>query len=47
MVLRVSDFFANFQGWEHDNSVFVQGVESVIKALRTDGGKEAPPESKL
>lgn len=38
---------ADFQGWEHDNGVFVQGVESVINALRTDGGKEAPPESKL
>jgi hypothetical protein len=34
---------ADFKGWERDNASF----ERVIKALRTDGGKEIPPEPKL
>jgi hypothetical protein len=38
---------ANYKGWEHDNAIFERGIEAVIKALRTDGGKEPPPEKKL
>lgn len=38
---------ANFRGWEHDNALFEREIERVIKALRTDGGKEPPPKSKL
>lgn len=38
---------ANFKGWESDNKLFEREVERVIKALRTDGGKEPPPEPKL
>ena len=38
---------ANFKGWETDNAVFEREIEKVIKALRTDGGKEIPPEPKL
>ncbi len=38
---------ANFAGWENDNVLFEREIERVIKALRTDGGKEPPPKSKL
>lgn len=38
---------ADFTGWEHDNAIFEREIERVIKALRTDGGKEPPPKPKL
>ena len=38
---------ANFAGWEGDNKLFETQIERVIKALRTDGGKEPPPPPKL
>jgi uncharacterized protein YjbI with pentapeptide repeats len=38
---------ANFRGWEHDNALFEREIERVIKALRSDGGKEPPPTPKL
>ncbi len=38
---------ADFKGWEHDNAIFEREIERVIKALRTDGGKEPPPEPRL
>jgi hypothetical protein len=38
---------ADFKDWEHDNAVFEREIEQVIKALRTDGGKELPPPTKL
>ena len=38
---------ADFTGWEHDNAIFEREIERVVKALRTDGGKEPPPTPKL
>jgi hypothetical protein len=38
---------ADFTGWENDNAIFEREIENVIKALRTDGGKEDVPEQKL
>jgi uncharacterized protein YjbI with pentapeptide repeats len=38
---------AKFLGWEHDNALFEREIERVIKALRSDGGKEPPPTPKL
>ncbi|MBZ0318236.1 MAG: toll/interleukin-1 receptor domain-containing protein [Anaerolineae bacterium] len=38
---------ANFQGWENDNALFDREMEKVIKALRTDAGRESPPPQKL
>lgn len=40
-------FAPSFKGWEHNNAIFEHEIERVIKALRTDGGKEPPPKSKL
>ncbi|MBZ0278546.1 MAG: toll/interleukin-1 receptor domain-containing protein [Anaerolineae bacterium] len=38
---------ANFKGWEHDPVTFDREIERLIRALKTDGGKETPPPSRL
>jgi hypothetical protein len=38
---------ADFRGWETDNSIFEEQLERVVRALRTDGGQEPPPQPKL
>lgn len=38
---------AQFKGWKRSSDKFEREVERVIKALRTDGGKEPPPKPKL
>ena len=40
-------FVADFRGWDSANSIFEKQSEQVVRALRTDGGREAPPEPKL
>ncbi len=38
---------AKFKGWDKDNAIFEQEFEKLMKALRTDEGRELPPVSKL
>jgi hypothetical protein len=38
---------ADFNDWENGNAIFEREIEKVIRALRTDGGKESPPEPRL
>ena len=38
---------ADFRDWESSDSNFDKQVDRVIKALRSDEGREKPPPSKL
>ena len=38
---------AGFKGWEHDNALFEDQIERVIRALRSKDAKVPPPTSKL
>jgi hypothetical protein len=38
---------ADFTGWQADSGKFAREFERVVKALRTDSGREEPPTSKL
>jgi hypothetical protein len=38
---------ADFRGWKRNNAKFEKEFERLIKALRTDGGRQSPPESKI
>jgi len=38
---------ADFTGWETDNDKFEREFERVVRALRTDGGREEAPKGKL
>ena len=38
---------ADFTGWEKDNKEFEAAFERLVKALRTDGGRELAPPSKI
>jgi len=38
---------ADFTGWETDNTKFEREFERLVKALRTDGGREPAPQGRL
>ena len=38
---------ADFRGWKRNNEKFEKELERLVRALRTNGGRESPPESKL